>query len=198
MSKRPGKSLNQGSWAALGALACVLSSLLALQLVLTGNRAAGATLPTLTAAAPLASAASATPGPCQALIAYLPLAANLVDPPAPTATATPTSQPGPPQLMKPANCALLPQPVPPNAWHFEWEGCSFPVCEVSLYLSGPGGREIARTNLPSNSYTYTTANYLPGDALGPWYWSVSVRRIGGSNTSESRRFQVMPPPLPTP
>src|SRR3990170_876192 len=75
----------------------------------------------------------------------------------PTFTPTPTSQPGPPTLIYPADGGLLPQPVPPGEWYFEWSARHGP-CDTTIGISGPGGRTIYAERQGSEAYEfqYTT------------------------------------------
>jgi hypothetical protein len=116
-----------------------------------------------------------------------------------TPTPTPTSMPGPPQLFRPTDGAVLPQPVSPNEWYFSWHARGGP-CYCSISIGGPGGRRLGDdhiTPLEGYKYRYTTDEYLPDDALGPWRWGVSVSCPLGSNRSETRTFWVEPAPTPT-
>jgi len=115
-------------------------------------------------------------------------------PPSPTPSATPTSWPGPPTLHIPENYARLPQPVPPNQWYFDWNARDGP-CYCVIWIWGPGGRCIsARVDyLPGDyCYVYAQTEFLPNDALAPWYWRVGVICPLGSNVSETRVFSVEP------
>lgn len=108
----------------------------------------------------------------------------------PTPTASPTSFPGPPILIQPADGAVLPQPVPPNEWYFSWDARRGP-CYCSITIEGPGERSLGASPIYSvYEYRYTTDEYLPDDALGPWYWWVEVGCPAGSNQSEIRSFWV--------
>jgi len=120
----------------------------------------------------------------------------------PTNTATPTSQPGVPLLISPADGDLLPQPVSPNFWKFEWSARTGP-CRQILDISGPEGRHL-HFETPNLSYQYQTNQYIPETALEPWYWRVTVQCPLGYAISEKREFHVMniprtpPPPSFTP
>jgi len=112
----------------------------------------------------------------------------------PTHTPTPTSMPGPPVLYAPADGAVLPQPVAPNEWHFTWGARAGPCC-CHISITGPGGRQLGASCIPfypimAYEYRYSTTEYLPDDALGPWHWAVAVVCPLGSNYSESRTFWV--------
>jgi len=142
---------------------------------------------------------TATPT-AQRFFAYLPV---LMFQSTPTATATvtptPTSMPGPPTLLQPANGALLPQPVPPDEWYFSWEAKRGP-CSCTISIEGPGERKLGAIVHweVGYEYHYTTTQYLPADALAPWYWWVQVTCPGVINRSETRTFSVMPAPTDTP
>lgn len=117
-----------------------------------------------------------------------------------TPTHTPTSQPGPPALYAPEDGAVLPQPVPPNEWEFRWQARMGP-CYTVLGVSGPpGGAGFSVTRYPYEgySYRYTTDEYIPNNALGPYHWSVGVVCPLGMNHSESRTFWVEPAPSVSP
>jgi hypothetical protein len=117
-----------------------------------------------------------------------------------TITPTPTSMPGPPQLLAPANGAILPQPIAPNEWYFEWQARTGP-CYCEIHISGPGGRSIlGRADYLPNGYNYRYVidEPLPDDALTPWHWGVSVLCSLGSNTSETRTFSVQRASTATP
>ena len=108
----------------------------------------------------------------------------------PTITPTPTSMPGPPHLIQPEDGAVLPQPVSPNEWYFSWTARMGP-CHGSISISGPGGRCLWDDHVPyPYQYRYTTDEYLPDDAFGPWHWSVGVHCPLGNNYSETRTFWV--------
>lgn len=114
--------------------------------------------------------------------------------PTPTHTPTPTSMPGPPVLYEPADGAVLPQPVSPNEWYFSWGARAGPCC-CHISISGPGGRQLGASCIPYYStmgyeYRYSSTEYLPDDALGPWDWAVAVVCPLGTNQSESRTFWV--------
>jgi hypothetical protein len=118
--------------------------------------------------------------------------------PMPTSTPTPTSTsiPGPPTLIEPQDEAVLPQPVAPQEWLFTWDACRGP-CLCYLVIEGPGGRYISQDSIPPPTtgyyqYHYTQDAYLPDDAVGPWYWHVSVCRYAQCNASERRSFWVRP------
>ena len=142
---------------------------------------------------------------------YLPLVINQATIFAPTNTPTivsavtpsPTSQPGPPTLIAPADNAVLPQPVAPGAWNFAWEGRAGP-CFGGINIDGPGGRHVESYGIapsyngPTYIYTYTTTEYLPNDALGPWHWHAGIGCPLGSSGSETRTFWVAPAPPATP
>lgn len=117
-----------------------------------------------------------------------------------TPTHTPTSQPGPPALYAPEDGAVLPQPVPPNEWEFHWQARMGP-CYTTLGVGGPpGGVGFSVTRYPYEgySYRYTTDEYIPNNALGPYHWSVGVVCPLGTNHSESRTFWVEPAPSMSP
>jgi hypothetical protein len=122
----------------------------------------------------------------------------------PTATATwtptwtPTSHPGPPILYEPADGATLPQPVPPGEWLFRWSARTGP-CTSGVGIRGPGGRHIGSGPISGGplEYRYTSDEYLPDDALGPWTWGVGVTCPLGTNQSETRTFWVERAPTPT-
>lgn len=111
----------------------------------------------------------------------------------PTFTPTPTSHrhPDPPILIYPPDGGLLPQPVPPGEWYFEWSAPHGP-CYTSIHIRGPGGRHIdaERQGWEDYEFQYTTDTYLPDDALGPWQWGVGIGCLGGNNFSEWRTFWV--------
>jgi len=114
----------------------------------------------------------------------------------PLITPTPTSMPSPPVLLEPENGALLPQPIPPNEWRFSWSARMGP-CHCHIDISGPGGRSISAEvgyGPAGYQYVYTQTQYLPDDALTPWYWSVRVDCPAGNNYSETRAFSVVPVP----
>lgn len=141
----------------------------------------------------------------------------------PTITMTPTSMPGPPILILPKDGALLPQPVPPDHWDFGWSGRSGP-CTGRIEIEGPNNRHIyaevdyvgsmrpSPTPAPNNPpisatfdygllqdapnyrYTYTQDEYIPEEALAPWYWRAGIVCPLGSSWSEKRTFSVMSPP----
>ena len=109
-----------------------------------------------------------------------------------TVTPTPTSMPGPPQLLQPDDGALLPQPVSPQGWYFAWAARTGP-CLCSISIEGPGGRHIWQGGIKyPHEYRYTTDEFLPDDALGPWYWSIYIVCGMGSNHSEWYSFWVEP------
>lgn len=114
--------------------------------------------------------------------------------PHPTPTITPTSLPGQPQLIKPANGAVLPQPVLPNEWIFSWSARTGP-CYGAITIEGPGERRLGNDYLDwyttGYNYTYSTTQYLPDDALGPWHWFVEVICFELRNRSETRTFWVV-------
>lgn len=114
----------------------------------------------------------------------------------PTFTPTPTSQPGPPTLVSPPDRGLLPQPVAPNDWFFQWDARHGP-CYTSISIYEPGGRSIYAQRQSDETYEfeYTADAYLPDDALGPWRWGVYVGCPLGQNHSEERTFWVQPPPV---
>jgi hypothetical protein len=117
-----------------------------------------------------------------------------------TPTYTPTSMPGPPWLIQPADGALLPQPVPPDEWYFSWGARTGP-CSCDIEIEGPGGRRVwahVSYSYGYYEYHYTTTQYLPDDALAPWFWWVEVYCPLGYNRSETRTFSVMPAPTNTP
>ena len=117
--------------------------------------------------------------------------------PTSTNTPTPTSVPGPPQLIEPGDGALLPQPIPPDEWFFTWSARTGP-CYCTISISGPGGRYISDDVYWQETgyvYHYTADDYLPDDALTPWFWSVSVNCLGVYNYSEVRTFSVEPAPF---
>ena len=116
-----------------------------------------------------------------------------------TPTPTPTSirpPPGAPILVSPESGALLPQPVPPNAWVFEWSDGGGPPADFRVWIAGPGGRfmEASRNLWEPRVYTYTAHEYIPANALEPWYWRVDACGTGGTSPSETRTFRVMPAP----
>ena len=140
--------------------------------------------PTLTAAPTPNIPPSATPRPSSL---------------SPTITHTPTSMPGTPVLGLPEDGELLPQPVPPNHWDFSWSGRTGP-CIGIIEIEGPNNIHISATVNFGNSqdapyqYTYTQDQYIPKDALTPWYWQAGINCPLGSSRSEKRTFSVMPPP----
>lgn len=116
------------------------------------------------------------------------------------ATVTPTGQPGAPQLITPLNGATLPQPVALQGWEFRWTARQGP-CYSWIYIDGPDSRHIeARVAYGPEGYkyNYTAKNYIPPDALTPWYWYVKVVCPLGSNSSETRTFSVLSPSTPIP
>ena len=128
-------------------------------------------------------------------LAALPAASQ--DSKQPLITPTPTSEPGPPILLEPEDGALLPQPVPPDEWRFLWSARTGP-CHCHINISGPGGRSIsAEVNYwpDGYQYIYTQTQYLPEDALTPWYWSVDVHCPDVGKHSETWTFSVMPAPV---
>lgn len=107
----------------------------------------------------------------------------------PSPTPTETSYPGPPSLIFPPDGALMPQPVSPQDWYFWWSAnCG--ACLGTIYIHGPGGREIKEYTEWAQEFRYTADTFLPDDALGPWYWGVGVCRQLGCNVSETRTFWV--------
>lgn len=108
-----------------------------------------------------------------------------------TPAATPSSWPGEPTLIYPVDGGLLPQPVPPGEWYFEWEARHDP-CFTRIAIYGPGSRRISAERHSGEAYEfpYTTHSYLPDDALGPWFWMVKVDCPLGGKYSESRTFWV--------
>ena len=141
--------------------------------------------PTLTATLTPKAPPSATPRPPNLLLTNTP-------------TETPTSMPGLPILGLPEDGALLPQPVPPNHWDFSWSGRTGP-CTGVIEIEGPDNRHISATvnfgnTEPRYKYTYTQDQYIPKDALAPWYWQAGINCPLGFSRSEKRRFSVMPPP----
>ena len=108
-------------------------------------------------------------------------------------TATPTSFPGPPQLIEPADAAMLPQPVPPAEWVFSWMARDGP-CYGAITIQGPGGRRLGSGYIDYHTigyrYVYASTEVLPDDALGPWSWFVDVICPMGNNRSEIRTFWV--------
>ncbi len=138
------------------------------------------------------SAITPTPPPYQVRIDSIPSPTYTVPP---TVTGTSTSIPGPPTLIEPAAGAVLPQPVPPNQWHFTWSARDGP-CYCTINIDGPGGRHISAQvdYLPYGyQYVYTQTETLPDDALSPWLWSVGVLcNQTDSNHSEIRSFFVAP------
>lgn len=117
-----------------------------------------------------------------------------------TPTVTPTSVPGPPILHYPPDGAVLPQPVPPNEWYFSWTARMGP-CYSRIDIDGPGGRRLGEEYGPppyryGSELRYSTDEYLPDDALGPWHWGVGVICPLGGNHSEQRTFWVEPAPFP--
>lgn len=112
----------------------------------------------------------------------------------PSLTVTPSSMPGPPELISPQDGAVLPQPVAPGLWDFWWNTKSW--CSQVLYIEGPNGVQLA---FPANSeFQYQSNEYIPDESLSPWYWWVSVGCFAGSNISEKRMFSVQPIHSPTP
>jgi hypothetical protein len=112
----------------------------------------------------------------------------------PMITPTPTSIPGPPTLIAPADGELLPQPVPPFRWRFIWNARSGP-CWGNISINGPGGRNIEAgvSYGPSGyEYVYTQTEFLSDDALSPWIWQTFVNCPLGYNKSVTRTFSVMP------
>ena len=128
--------------------------------------------------------------------------ADSTETPTPTVTPTPTSMPGPPYLLSPEEGAVMPQPLPPGGWRFTWSAREGP-CYSSVTISGPGGRWLSSGAVyPPYSYTYTSAEPIPADALAPWEWWVAVSCPMGSSVSPRRAFSVLPastapPPTPT-
>jgi len=113
--------------------------------------------------------------------------------PMPTPSPTPTSLPGSPQLIQPADGAVLPQPVLPDEWFFSWTARTGP-CHTAIAVEGPGERRLGNGYIDwyitGYRYGYTTTAYFPDDALGPWHWFVDVICPSGSNRSETRVFWV--------
>ena len=145
--------------------------------------------------------ASATPFPISPTPTELPPTGSLTASPNPR-TYTPTSMPGPATLIAPADGATLPQPVAPSQWTFSWSGRTGP-CYSTITIQGPGGRRLGSGYIPwqntqGYSYTYSTTEPLPDDALGPWAWFVEIHCPGGTSRSLTRTFRVAAgPPIPT-
>jgi len=137
-------------------------------------------------AAPATPSPALTPRPPSALITNTP-------------TDTPTSMPGIPILNLPEDGARLPQPVLPNHWDFSWSGRTGP-CYGVIEIEGPNNRHIsARVDFGNAQdapykYTYTQDQYIPDDALTPWYWEAGIYCPLGSSSSAKRTFSVMPRP----
>lgn len=109
----------------------------------------------------------------------------------------PTATPGPePSLQSPANEAILPQPVAPNKWTFNWQG---PRCGHTIHLDGPGNRDYVFTGVMGQghaivpfTYSYTQTQALPADALAPWNWHVEYDCSTYQGQSITRTFSVVP------
>jgi hypothetical protein len=132
-------------------------------------------------------------------VVYDDISVEGMPPPPTTPTITPTSLPGPPQLSQPADGAVLPQPVSPEAWTFAWTARTGP-CYAAIAIDGPGGRRLGSNYVDwattGYRYEYTAAEVLPDDALSPWNWYVDVICPLGSNRSETRTFSVAPASSP--
>jgi TolB protein len=119
----------------------------------------------------------------------------------PTPSITPTSLPGPPQLIQPVDGAVLPQPVYPDGWVFSWTARTGP-CHATITIEGPGGLHLGDEYIDwytaGYRYTYMATEYFSGDVLDPWYWYVEVICPSGSNRSEQREFWVEASPIPSP
>jgi TolB protein len=111
---------------------------------------------------------------------------------------TPTSLPGVPRLIQPADGAVLPQPIFPDEWLFSWEARTGP-CYAGLIIEGPGEQRLVHEFIDWRSagykYIYQATEYFSDDALGPWYWYVEVICPSGSNRSEVREFWVETSPV---
>jgi hypothetical protein len=119
-------------------------------------------------------------------------------------TPTPTSErppPAPPVLISPQDRAVLPQPVPPGEWVFQWSYPGGPaVWFYRVVITGPGDRQVM-ADVRGTEYHYTSTEHIPEEASGPWYWSVIAYGLGAypkSTSSETRQFWVMPTPTETP
>lgn len=116
-----------------------------------------------------------------------------------TVTITPSSIPGPATLRTPEVGAVLPQPIPPDQWHFIWSGRTGP-CYSQIHIEGPDGRNIsARADYYPYGYyqyVYSQTERLPNEALTPWSWSADIICPMGSSHSETRSFSVAPAPGP--
>ena len=141
-------------------------------------------------------------GPLSHLPSYFSVTSTL--PPTNTATMSPTptssSMPGIPTLIAPLNGANLPQPVPPDVWYFLWHARAGP-CHSIITINGPGGRQISAYvnygfGYPPYEFHYT-GDYIPDDALSPWFWHVVIWCPLGQNISETHTFSVLPAPSPT-
>jgi hypothetical protein len=129
-----------------------------------------------------AAAASPQPTPTQSATGSL----------TPTPTQTPTSYPGPPTLIAPEDDAVLPQPVSPTEWVFQWSARCIPICTCSINI-GTDGYIIPVTLVPSQyDFHYSRAEPFPTEALGPWDWMVHVWCPLGSNYSETHTFWIEP------
>ena len=141
-------------------------------------------------------ALSRTPTPTSIIHTATP---TLTPPVSPTPTLTSNRPPPePPLLVSPEDCALLSQPVPPNAWVFHWEGSMGPPAGFELWIEAPDGQHQSYS--PSGchfwgpcAYTVTLETQIAVDSLGPWYWLVEAHGTGGVGVSEKRRFWVVPP-----
>ena len=120
--------------------------------------------------------------------------------PTPTPTPTSTSIPGPPILIAPSDGAYLPQPVPPGEWNFSWDARTGP-CYCIITINGPGRHISTYVNYgfgyPPYQFHYT-GDFIPDDALSPWFWYVEIWCPLGQNISELRTFSVLPGSSPTP
>jgi hypothetical protein len=121
--------------------------------------------------------------------------------PKPTPTFIPTSFPGPPQLIQPADGAVLPQPVYPDGWVFSWTARTGP-CYAAITIEGPGERRLGDEYIDWRTtgyrYTYAATEHFSDDALGPWHWFVDVICMETArNRSETRTFWVETSPVPS-
>ncbi|HNC09883.1 MAG TPA: hypothetical protein PLX14_14330, partial [Anaerolineales bacterium] len=105
-----------------------------------------------------------------------------------TISRTPSSYPGIPTLYQPQDNAVLPQPVAPNEWVFTWAARNGP-CEHRIFIIDPY-QNIFYEHSEWNNYHYQTTQYIPDNALGPWYWRVDVLCPLRGNSSETRSFYV--------
>jgi hypothetical protein len=109
----------------------------------------------------------------------------------PTVTVTPTSHPGPPTLIAPPGGAVLPQPVPPDAWTFVWAARGGP-CWSSIDMHGPDHADLHADihTYDGNGYhyTYSQTNPFPASAFGPWSWQTHIWCPLGSNVSDTYIF----------